>query len=66
MSIIQRRELDDIIIYKNAALLNLALTVHILSKSLYGTEEYKNDSNDYLAYLVKNGDVYEDLRLVWL
>ena len=48
MSINQRKELDDIIIYKNAALLNLALTVHILSKSLYGTEEYKNDSNGYL------------------
>lgn len=48
MSITQSKELDDIIIYKNAALLNFALTVHILSKSLYGTEEYKNDSNGYL------------------
>lgn len=33
MSVTQRKELDDIIIYKNMVLLNLALTAHIFSKN---------------------------------
>lgn len=33
MSVTQRKELDDIIIYKNTVLLNLALTANIFSKN---------------------------------
>ena len=41
------KELDDFIVYKNTALLTLAITAHILSKSLYGTDAFQNDSNAF-------------------
>jgi hypothetical protein len=42
------KELDDFVVYKNVALLMFSLKAHILARGLYGTEEYKNDSNGFL------------------
>lgn len=41
------KELDDFIVYKNTALLTLAITTHILSKGLYGTTAFQNDPNAF-------------------
>lgn len=68
MSITQRKELDDIIIYKNTDLLNLALTAHILSKNFAFNKtivkypenkaylEAKKISNETGRYDIKNGN----------
>lgn len=68
MSITQRKELDDIIIYKNTALLNLALTAHIFSKNFALNKaivkylenkvclDAKKISNETGRYDIKNGN----------
>ena len=75
MSITQRKELDDIIIYKNTTLLNLALTVHILSKNFALNKaivkylenkvyiDAKKISNETGRYDIKNGNTSKNSPL---